>query len=450
MVLFHRMLIAVVLVANTIAFAGVDPPSRLITAVLVLALAIDLRRLPEIPRLHIFAAVVLAVLVLAQLVPLPAALRQLLQPGMAEVMHPGWAPLSLAPWASLQAASSLIVFVGLALVAARMAGTRTGLPVLLATVAAVGALLAILGLAAEAGTPEKVLLIRTNTGGGGPYGPFVNRNHFAQAIELTLPAAMVLLMAATRHLRRTGAARQRAAVTALAAVVAIAMSAAALLRCGSRGGALFLSFALIASAPWWRRYRGGRKWHWVVILVVILSLVASLAWTRLPALQERFVRLLLLEGVEGNSRLDLWHGTLSLWSRAPLPGSGLGAYRHSISLTKPATGTSVLEQAHNDWLEWGATTGAIGMAALALALIGLAIKLDPRRVRRLRFEFRYPTAGIVAVLFATALHEAIGFGLQTPLNRYLLAMWIGLFWGLTASTANSTSAADAESEEARQ
>jgi hypothetical protein len=31
---------------------------------------------------------------------------------------------------------------------------------------------------------------------------------------------------------------------------------------------------------------------------------------------------------------------------------------------------------------------------------------------------------------ATALHETVGFGLQTPLNRYLFAVWLGLLWGL--------------------
>ena len=33
-------------------------------------------------------------------------------------------------------------------------------------------------------------------------------------------------------------------------------------------------------------------------------------------------------------------------------------------------------------------------------------------------------------LTATALHEMVGFGLQTPVNRYLLAAWVGLVWGV--------------------
>jgi hypothetical protein len=101
-----------------------------------------------------------------------------------------------------------------------------------------------------------------------------------------------------------------------------------------------------------------------------------------------------------------------------------------IGLDKPATGTAVLEQAHNDWLEWASTSGIVGVVVLILVLVALAASLRLSRVRRLRFEFRYPLAGAAVALAATALHETVGFGLQTPLNRYLLAAWVGLVWGV--------------------
>jgi O-antigen ligase len=119
-----------------------------------------------------------------------------------------------------------------------------------------------------------------------------------------------------------------------------------------------------------------------------------------------------------------------MWRRAPLLGCGLGGYRYAIGLDKPATGEGVLEQAHNDWLEWLATGGIVGAALLATAIVGLMLLLPPGSVRRLRFEYRYPLAGAGMALVATGLHETVGFGLQTPLNRYLLASWVGLVWGL--------------------
>jgi O-antigen ligase len=167
------------------------------------------------------------------------------------------------------------------------------------------------------------------------------------------------------------------------------------------------------------------------LLVAVLLIATVLASTQLPAVQERFSQLLMVEGIEGNTRWDLWAGTLRSWNRAPLVGSGLGSYRHVIGLDKPATGRAILEQAHNDWLEWLATGGIVGFGILLAAVGGLALRLWPARVRRLRGEYRYPLAGASLAVTATALHELVGFGLQTPLNWILLAVWIGMVWGIT-------------------
>jgi O-antigen ligase len=431
----HHLLLGALLLGNALLFAGVDAATRLATAVLVLALMLDLRQLPELPRAHRWASWGLGVLVLVQLLPLPVELRNLLQPGFAELAKPGWAPLSVAPWATIQVAASVIVVFGIALVAARMASTRTGLPALLATLAVSCGLIAVLGLAGEAGTPEKVLLVRANTLGGDAYGPFVNSNHFAVAIELTLPAAMVLLAVGIRNIRERRTTRQRSMVVSLAAAVTCAIGCAAMLRSGSRGGLLFLILAAIMTLPLWWRKRGARRWIWLPVVAVVAAVALGLASTRLDAVREGFSQLLIIEGVEGNDRWDLWQGTFELWQRSPLVGCGLGAYRYAIGLDKPATGGSALEQAHNDWLEWLATGGLAGALVLALAVIALVALLRPASVRRLRFEYRYPLAGAGMALAATALHETVGFALQTPLNRYLLAAWIGLVWGLRAARA---------------
>ena len=193
---------------------------------------------------------------------------------------------------------------------------------------------------------------------------------------------------------------------------------------------IFLGIAAVATAAMWMRPRRRPRWRWVLVGTALLLGALTLAWTRLPEVRDGFSSLLVVEGVEGNTRWDLWAGTVRSWSRAPLVGSGLGSYRHVIGMDKPATGTAVLEQAHNDWLEWASTTGLVGVAILILLLSGVLGLLRPDRVRRLRFELRYPLAGATLALTATALHETVGFGLQSPLNRYLAAAWLGLIWGV--------------------
>ncbi len=426
----HRILLATLLVGNAVVFAGVDSPTKLVSAAIVLVLMIDLRRVPETPSVMRAAAWSFLILAVVQLLPLPEGLRRLLQPGFAEVMIGGWAPLSLAPWSTIQVVASMVVLAGIALTAARVASTRSGLPILLGIIAVTCGVMAVLGLAGESGAPENVLLIRANTGGGGVYGPFVNSNHFAAGIELSLPAALVLLAAGMRNLPQPGSTRQRAAVTALASAVVVVVAAAAVLRSSSRGGVLFLAAALVLTAGLWLQPRRARRWPWVTGVSMLLLVALALAWTRMPEVRDEFAQLFVVEGVDGNDRWDLWSGTVDSFLRSPVIGSGLGSYRHVIGLDKPATGTSVLEQAHNDWLEWLSTTGIAGVLVLALFLVGVGGGLLPRKVRGLRFDLRYPLAGAATALVATALHEMVGFGLQTPVNRYLLAVWVGLIWGV--------------------
>ncbi len=429
---WHRWAFAAILLGNAVAFAGVDPPARAFTALCVLALVIDLRdTLPGVPRAFRIAGAILGGTVLLQLVPLPAAVRNLLQPGLEGLTPAGWFPLSVAPWATMETAAMWVLALGIALVAARMASTRSGVPAVLWTLALTGGLLALLGLVSETGNPARVLLVRANTQGGSPYGPFVNENHFAVAMELTLPAAIALLAVAARSLGRVGSARRQATAAVLGAGTLVVLSLTALIRCHSRGGVLVLATAAVFMLPLWRRSRPGRRWPWTVATVLLLLAAGTLAWTRVPALEADFKQLFVIQGVEGNDRWDLWRSTIHLWGRAPITGVGLGAYRHAIGLDAPPTGAAVLEQAHNDWLEWLATTGVAGTAALLITVAWVAWFFRPGRVRSLRFELRYALAAAALALLATGLHEALGFALQTPLDRYLAAAWIGFLWGVS-------------------
>jgi O-antigen ligase len=445
----HRWLLLVLLLGNAIAFAGVDPVTRLATAALVVVLVLDLRRPPEIPRLFPQVGLGFAVLAAIQLVPLPFALRRLLQPGLREVMAAGLAPLSVAPWATLVTVAGMVILLALAVTAARMASTRSGLPTLLTLLAVTGVLLAVLGFLGESSGPAEVLLMRPTTVGGSPYGPYVNKNHFAVGLELTLPAALVLAAAAVRNAIEPGPTRQRAVVILLLTGSAAILMVTALLRSHSRGGIVFTAAALAVTLPWWRRQRKSRRWPALVALALLVVVAGSLAVTRLGDLENSFKDLFVVEGIEGNTRWDLWQATMDLIERSPIVGSGLGSYRYAIGLDKPATGVAQLGQAHNDWLEWTAETGILGLAVLALGIAALVQLLRPSQTRKRRFEYRYAAAGAVFALAAAALHEGIGFGLQTPLNAYLLALWIGLVWGISVRSSNARSRQTSQADDAK-
>jgi O-antigen ligase len=426
----HRWILGLLLAFNAIAFAGVDPVTRALTALGALLLVLDLRTVPSVPQAHLIAIAGTIVVAVVQLVPLPISVRTFLQPGLAELVPDGWAPLSACPWCTLSSLASLLVAVAIALTAARMGSTRSGLPTLLIFLTAACGLLGILGLIGETGASGQVLVLREATRGGGPYGPYVNENHFAVGMELTLPAAVALLAVSVRHLILPGVARRRSAVLALSAGVAATIGLAALIRSGSRGGLLIPGVALALTVLLWRRPARGTRWWWGVVVLAVAAGAAVLAWNRLPEVRDELAQLLVVEGVEGQGRWDFWQSTLELAGKTPFFGVGLGSYKHATGITKPPTGSSLLEHAHSDWLEWLATGGSIGAVFLIIAIAWCIATLRPSRVRPLRFEHRYPKAAAAWTLLAVAAHEQLGSALHTPFNRLLLACWIGLLWAL--------------------
>ena len=377
-------------------------------------------------------------LVGAQLLFWPEPVRRILQPGFAHVMPAGWASLSLAPWSTVQVAVSVVIAGGVALGAARMAAARSGLPVLLGLLAGTCAVLAVSGFADEAGAPEKVLLVRDNTGGG-VYGPFVNRNHFAQAIELTLPAAVVLLAAGARrfgdgglgppaggggHARRHGDG-------------AVGLCRHAPLRLPGRH--LFLVIAVVVTLPLLAAAIGGPgPGRGSTLLVVVLAVAGVLASTVCPPFQSvsaacwpSRVSRATRAGISGR-------GTWRSWRRAPLLGSGLGSYRYVIGLDKPATGHRGARAGPQRLAGVAVDLGSrrsSGILAVAIAAPGVPAvaaqgEVDAPRVpvsARRRRSCAWCRRG------STRSSDSV---CRPRLNRYLLAAWVGLVWGLAERRAS--------------
>lgn len=427
-----RLLFVAVILGNAVAFAGIDPAARAVSAACAVALLASLQRLPQVPATHRLVGWTLAALALLQLTPLPIGVRSLAQPGFAEVMHSGWSPLSLAPWATLSSVSAWIIATALAVYAAHLATTRSGLPTLLILIAATGVLGAVLGVIAEGGNQNTMLLIRQIPHDNW-YGAFADRSDFGLSMMLSVPAAAALFAAAWRRAPLRGLARQKAVISMLTAAVAMMICTGALIRSGAHGGAALLLVGLAVSLPLWRRRRTvDRLGTRLAVAAGIVLVITLVAWIQLPELEERTAALMEIDGMPGISRADVWRSTAASWLRAPIVGTGMGSFAYVITLDKPPTGTQPVERARNDWLEWLSTTGFLGLIPVGLGIAGFLSLLRPAFVRRLRSHFRYPLAGAAAALIVTALYALGTSGLQCPANQYLVATWVGVIWGVTA------------------
>ena len=393
------------------------------------------------------------VLVALQLLPLPRAVRALLAPGLtaralgpAEVLGDpalgraaNWAPLAVDPSGVLNSVLLFLAYGALFVVAYNVVDSRQALVRVVRSLVVVAFLVALAGLVQDLAGAEKIYGFKEMRYGGSAFGPFVNHNHFAGYMELTIPLAFGLFLrrlwrpsepppsmavgapsgpgsSARRMLggeREVGKRFGQATLLALA----LAVMLAALLLSLSRGG--LLSLAAGAAVVLLLLVVGGhlRRWE-VAALVLVGSLALALfLWIGPGEALEHFRQAESLQNEPSLAvRPMVWRGTLDAFLEAPALGSGLGGYP-PVFLHHYPTGTQRLwYQAHNDYVQLLAETGLAGGLLAGAALLLLLGRLLGPIVRRARIPERYIFTGLIAGILALLVHSLVDFNLQIPAN----------------------------------
>jgi O-antigen ligase len=205
----------------------------------------------------------------------------------------------------------------------------------------------------------KIYWVREMRFGGIPFGPYVNRNHFAAFAELLIPISLVsLLLGKVR--------RERLFVVGLFAVLQIG----ALFLSASRGGIVSFGAELVVLAVWmvWRRSGGKQLLAAAAVLVVVVLLVS---WLGVGQILQRFSAMQSLEmtsGKRASMRADTWR----IFIDHPILGTGLGTIQTVFPPYESLYDGKIVNHAHNDYLEALAETGAAGGLCCAWFLVLLA------------------------------------------------------------------------------
>ncbi len=86
-----------------------------------------------------------------------------------------------------------------------------------------------------------------------------------------------------------------------------------------------------------------------------------------------------VEGVteSGDIRRIVWEGAFDLWKKYPILGTGVETFAFSYYETRPASHNTTSEwnflynKAHNEYLNFAATTGTVGLAAYAILILAM-------------------------------------------------------------------------------
>ena len=296
---------------------------------------------------------------------------------------------------------------------------------------------ALFAIVRQATRPEMYDSLLPNLFGAG-YGQFMNRNHFAFLMEMGLGLVLGLIVG--------GVVRRDRLLIYLSAALPLWT---ALVLSNSRGGIfsmlcqlLFLALLFSAAqnqqeASPWRSNTVGLLWRISRLFVVRIALIACLmivatvgvVWMGGDPLVSRLESVpgeLSAEGDEARDnarRVEIWRATWQLIKAYPIAGIGFGGYWIAISEYHDASGAYTPNEAHNDYLEFIASGGAIG-AALGVWFIIAFTKRVRERLRSTDPFLRAACFGALAGIFAVAVHSFFDYGLHITVNALVFIILI--------------------------
>lgn len=362
----------------------------------------------------------LILLGLIQLLPFGAG-SELVAPGLETVRS-----LSLDPYSTrlvLVQLVSLLIYLSAALA---FIDSPRRLRLIVRTIIIFGFSLAIFGLIQSFTSPNRIYWLREATGST-PFGPFINRHHFAGYMELALGLPLGLLF--------TGAVERD---KRLLYGFATAMMAIALVMTESRGGiiSLFAEICFLFAMVGFRRKHEGADAVGKSRRVREMFVRASLAFALLLAL---FAGVVLMGGESALSRFvgtvnsqdpttgrsHFWSVTLQIIREHPLIGSGLGSFGLAYTRYDTRNGLFRPEQAHNDYLQVLSDAGLVG-AVLGLFFIVSLFRMGLARRETNDLWRRGVATGALSGCFAVLVHSFFDFTLHTTSNALLFLVLAAL------------------------
>jgi O-antigen ligase len=265
-------------------------------------------------------------------------------------------------------------------------------------------------------------------------GTYVNQNHFAGLLEVTIPVGLGLLLSvwpereelsgrkSTLHAGLKFMHGQRAVI-----LFCVLIMTAALIMTASRGGAgaLAVGVTVAVSIAAWKK--GVRTRELVVGMMAVVLAAIAILWLGFGQFSEK----LQATGFSSD-RGDLRDISYRMVSDNPFFGTGLNTYRWVFPGYKDERfGSYFYEHAHNDFLEMLSEQGIIGFSLLAVGLSLIFVRVVRAYGRRRDPLVRGALFATIAGCVSLMVHGLVDFNFYIPANASYFFALLGL--GIAAS-----------------
>jgi O-antigen ligase len=399
-----------------------------------------------------------------QIIPLPVSVIGLIRPdqtlaGRAAVLTAcpsgrSWATVSLYPSRSIpeliKLAAYILFFLTLVNYRPASGSRRAFVTRLLTAVVVTGFAVSVIGILQKYSWQNRIYWLRPIRWVAHPFGPFVNRNHFAGYIIMVIPLALGMLL--SRRSRRPrvpgmnlrdrllGSDPRRFLLAFMSFVMVVALFLS-LSRGGIAAGLLSTVFFLFLAI----RFRLlSRRQAFIISGGTLILLALALAYFGVKPLVERFESILTGER-EGHDRLTIWRDTIRIHRDFPVLGIGWGCFEKVHPHYKTLRTRDLFTHAENDYLQTAAEMGTWGFITLIgffLSFFWIVLSWKPPRPRGAsvtssrgrpggwNISGRSLVAACSAGVLGVALQSAVNFNFSIPANALLLVVLSALAVGM--------------------
>ena len=363
-----------------------------------------------------------------QLLPLPIELLQLVSPQAAKwhaaalaPAPPGMVPLTLDRYATLEAACKSTAYVTFFALSLILLVDRNRIRYAAYALIASGVLQGLYGA-----------LVSLQSLGNVAEGTFANRNHYAAYLTLCLSVGIGILISTLTGERNRSWKHffqnlmQWMITPKMALRLGLVVMVVALVLTRSRMGnsSFFISMLVTGVIGLLLAKRATKSM--VILLVSLVAIDVFIVGTYFGT--KKVVDRIVQTTTETEDRDEVAGYAANMWKDYPVFGSGLGSFpivfpRYSES------GTAVAyTHAHNDYLEFGAETGVLGLGLLSLMVaMSFAAALRAQYLRRDPLMRGLSFASMMGII-ALMIHSAVDFNLQIPANALTFMLILAFAW----------------------
>jgi len=409
----------------------------------------------EVVRSYAYIPVLLFTIVaVIQLVPLPTWLVSIISPNTSalkiELLNDlpnadavlKSMPLSFYPYATEHGLRLILVVGGIFVVVLNVFRTPAQIKRLLKAAAIIGGVIAIITLAQNLFGNGRIYWFIHSKNSRGYSGPFVNHSHYGQFINLSIGAAIGLVVVKLRESFAGKSVTPTAVFEYLSSssarllwllVSVMGLGAATVFISLTRGGMISMLIAAAFTTLAFASHRSFRSHSWIMVVMALMAL-GCILYVGFDAVYERLTALRDFHEAEAG-RLQILKDIAVAWIKFPLLGMGFGTHSVVYPMFDRSTIAAPAVYAENEYAQVMEETGLIGLSLMMI--FGVIVWLSYiRSIRNTRDAICTAAYGLGFGLVAILIHSLSDFGQHLLANAFLSAIFCALLLVLGRSGQN--------------